>query len=289
MLFWRRCKQRIAAPQPTAHRAVIMSPHRGHFSATHPSLIITTHPRANSPMPAIKGILFDKDGTLLNYNLTWLVPYRRAAAYLQGRFGARAEAGMLLERGGFIATTETWQADSVLASACNRDIIALWEGVIGAALAGADLRAIDEIFARPRHAPAVDNLKPLLAELRRGAALGIATMDTAAAAHALLRCIDAESLFDFVCGEDSGFALKPEPDMALAFCRAVNLRPADIAMVGDSPKDMNMGRAAGARLNVAVLTGAHRSADLTPLADVVLASIADLPAALARCGTGAPA
>ena len=49
-----------------------------------------------------------------------------------------------------------------------------------------------------------------------------------------------------------------------------------IAVVGDSPADLAMGRAAGAGLLVGVLSGVGTAADLEPLADLMLPSVAGL-------------
>ena len=48
-------------------------------------------------------------------------------------------------------------------------------------------------------------------------------------------------------------------------------------MVGDSPHDLHMGRAAGAGLVVGVLTGVGTQEELVDIADMVVPSIADLP------------
>ena len=48
------------------------------------------------------------------------------------------------------------------------------------------------------------------------------------------------------------------------------------AVVGDSPADMRMGRSAGAGMTIGVLTGVGSHADLDPLADLVLDSVASL-------------
>ena len=197
---------------------------------------------------------------------------------------------MLLARGGFIAKTETWRADSPLASGHNREIIEFWGGIIGQPLGGAERRAVEEIFTLPPggYVPVMDNpddLSALLAELRRsGIRLGLATMDNESNARSMLRAIGAEALFDFVCGADSGHGVKPEAGMVLAFCRACGLRCDQVMMVGDSPRDLNMGRNAGVALTVGVLTGAHSEADLAPRADLVLESIAELKTLKALIG-----
>lgn len=230
----------------------------------------------------IRGILFDKDGTLLDFNRTWLPPYQRAAAFLQSRFGVAADE--LMQRGGFIAESQTWRPDSPLASGSNAAIIDCWSEVAGAAIAGDDRRAVEALFNLPAdgYAPAVDDMAALLARLRAfgdGLKLGVATMDNAANARRMLRAARIDALFDFVCGADSGYGVKPEAGMARAFCDTCGLMPAHIMVVGDSPKDLDMGRNAGAGLTVGVLTGAHAADDLS-CADHVLQSIAGVPALL---------
>ena len=88
-------------------------------------------------------------------------------------------------------------------------------------------------------------------------------------------------LFDFVAGYDSGYGGKPEPGQLLGFCANTGLAPADCIMVGDSTHDLDAGRAAGMR-TIGVLTGPAPASELRPLADLVLASIADIPAWIAR-------
>ena len=51
-------------------------------------------------------------------------------------------------------------------------------------------------------------------------------------------------------------------------------------MVGDNRHDLEMARAGGAGLAVGVLSGTGTRESLMPLADVILNSIADLPAYL---------
>ncbi len=52
--------------------------------------------------------------------------------------------------------------------------------------------------------------------------------------------------FDHVQGTD-GFPCKPAPDVILASLKVLDARPKDCLMIGDSPADMEAGRAAGVR------------------------------------------
>jgi phosphoglycolate phosphatase len=66
--------------------------------------------------------------------------------------------------------------------------------------------------------------------------------------------------------------------MALAFCAAMGLTPAEVAVVGDAVHDLAMAQAAGVGLTVGVLSGTSRREHLAALADILIDSVAELPA-----------
>ena len=66
--------------------------------------------------------------------------------------------------------------------------------------------------------------------------------------------------------------------MIHGFCRSCQLDVGEVIMVGDSPRDLSMGRSAGVACCVGVLTGAHGRNDLEKWGDVVLQDISGLPA-----------
>ena len=123
----------------------------------------------------------------------------------------------------------------------------------------------------------VGDVPALLGRLRRrGLALGVATMDDTEIAHVHLRHLGIAEQLDFVVGADAGHGAKPGPGMALAFCAACGLEPAEVIVVGDTPADLRMARNAGCAGAIAVLTGAMPARALAELADHVLPSIQDL-------------
>lgn len=119
-----------------------------------------------------------------------------------------------------------------------------------------------------------------------GLKLGVATNDYEAGAKNQLTAVGAYDLFDFVCGSDSGFGRKPGPGMIEGFGAQNAMFPEEIVFVGDSTHDLHCGRNAGAGLCVGVLTGRATRQDLEPNADVVLASIVELPEYLRRSLAG---
>jgi len=227
---------------------------------------------------AIRAILFDKDGTLIDFQKSW-GPILRDAAMLAAQ-GDEAFAARLMALGGMNPQSLITAADTVFAAGNTEDIARLFIEA-GARFEVAPLiTALDALFiAGADHGVAVTDLAELFLCLRdRGFRLGIASSDSEEAIWRLVRKQGLVHLVDFVCGYDTGFGHKPEAGMALGFAQKIAHAPDEIAMVGDNLSDMRMGCAAGCGLNIAVLTGTGTAQTLGPEADAVLPSIADLPA-----------
>jgi phosphoglycolate phosphatase len=228
---------------------------------------------------AIRGILFDKDGTIIDYWRTW-VPINRAAA-LYAASGDAAVADALLRLGGHDPATDCITPGSPLAAGDAFDVAEAFASHPGIAPADRLVAAIDRIFCTggAQRSALISGAGDTLAELkRRGFRIGLATNDSSAGLEASLASHGILPLFDFTAGCDAGFGSKPDPRMVQGFCVAVGLGRDEIAMVGDAPHDLVMGRAAGVAMNVGVLSGTSRRQDLAALADLIVDSINDLPA-----------
>jgi phosphoglycolate phosphatase len=228
---------------------------------------------------AIRGILFDKDGTIIDYWQTWVPINRKAALHAAG--GNAALADELLRLGGHDPATDHVTPGTALAAGDFDDIA-------NAFAAHPDLRAsarlsadIERIFCEggAQHSILIKGVRETIAELkRRGFRLGVATNDSIGGLEASLADHDILRLFDFEAGCDSGFGAKPAPGMTLAFCEVAGIDPREAAVVGDAVHDLAMGRAAGAGLNIGVLSGTSGREDLEGYADLILDSINDMPA-----------
>ncbi len=228
-------------------------------------------------MAKLKGILFDKDGTLIDFHASWVGPMRRLA--LDVAAGDAALAEELLVAIGYNRQTQRVEGDSVLAAGNIRDLAEAWLPY----LPGNDVPYLIEKIERSAVEDGVMGAEPVLPlapffeSLRQsGLALGIATHDSEAGALGLVRRCQAEHLLDFVSGYDSGHGSKSGPGMALAFAEKVGAAPETLAVVGDNLTDLMMGRSAGYALSIAVLTGTGEAASLSVFADAVLPSIAGL-------------
>jgi phosphoglycolate phosphatase len=234
-------------------------------------------------MSAIEAILFDKDGTLFDYHKTWADWSRLFLMDMAG--GDRAVARVLASAVGFDIDFVAFRPDSIMVSDPPNEIArALLPHLPGASLAGVVTRmavlsaAVPQAEATP--------LVPLMDELRgRGLTLGVVTNDMEGPTRTHLRTAGLDAAFERILASDSGFAAKPAPDMLLAFAEMTGHDPSRVLMVGDSAHDMIAARAAGMR-RVAVLTGSATRAQLEPLADAVLPSIAGLPKWLSAAQEG---
>lgn len=225
--------------------------------------------------PRLEGLVFDKDGTLFDFNATWGAWTRLMLTDEAGGDAARLAA--LAGRLGYDLDAERFHPDSIVIAETT-DVVA--EAMLPL-LPGVDkAELVRRMKDRSTEVPQIEAvpLAPFMAGLRaRGLRLGIATNDAEAPAHRHLGRAGIADHFDFVAGFDSGHGAKPGPGQLLAFCAATGLDPAQVAMVGDSLHDMHAGRAAG-MLTIGVLTGPASRGDLAPMADVILPSIGSIPA-----------
>ncbi len=229
-----------------------------------------------------QGILFDKDGTLLDFNKTWLPVYRCAAREFAQ--GDSKLADQLLAHHGFDISNQRVIGGSLLAAGNNDQIAVAWAKQIDQQQrVGQISERLDQIFCieGAKHATAVAGLSETLRILKlSGLKLGVATADSYQGIINSLQAFDVLDEFDFLAGYDSGHGVKPGAGMVAAFCRQLQLEVIKVVVVGDNRHDMEMGRNANAGLCVGVLTGTSSREDLEDIADIVLDDISALPGLL---------
>jgi phosphoglycolate phosphatase len=230
----------------------------------------------------VRGVLFDKDGTLLDYARTW-IPINHEVALAAAR-GDRALADTLLIAGGHDPKSDHVTPGSALAAAGADGIAACFAKVLGARTPPQLEATIKQIFADGggRTAVLIEGVATAVEAMKaHGVVVGLATNDSVGGMHASLKRVGMLETFSFLVAADSGHGAKPGPGMALAFAHASGIAPEHLAAVGDATHDLEMAKQAGYGLKIAVLSGTGTHADLSPHADVVLQSVCDLPALLA--------
>ena len=221
-----------------------------------------------------KAIVFDKDGTLIDFHKSWLPVYQYAALKFAGENPALADE--LLVKHGYDRDSGRLLGGSLLAAGTNEDIARAWSESLPREIKSQDLNRLFQQQVR-QSAVAVPMLKQTVHCLKNlGIKLGIATSDSYAGIENSLGAFDILPCFDFICGYDSGYGVKPEAGMVLAICESVSVAPQQTIVVGDNRHDIEMGRNAGAGLCVGVLTGASSREELEPLADIVYEDVSGL-------------
>jgi phosphoglycolate phosphatase-like HAD superfamily hydrolase len=233
------------------------------------------------PLDGIDLVVFDKDGTLIEFHAmwgAWAVELADGLARTAGPAIRDPLYGLL----GFDPVGARVTAGGRLAATPMARIRDDVDGLLAQAGLGTDARA--EAMADAWHAPdpvalarPITDLAALFAGLRTsGRTIAVATSDDR---DPTIRTLDALGLRAFVAAiacADDGLAVKPAPDAVTHICASVGIAPERTAMVGDSVADLAMGAAAGVALCYGVLTGVATEDELAPFADAVLSSVAAL-------------
>ena len=226
-------------------------------------------------------VIFDKDGTLIEFHLMWGGWTDQLARRLE------AETGLPLRDGLYSLLGVEEASGLVLAHGLMaatpmrriREVVEAYVAEAGAGKAGA-AAAVDSAWHAPDPialAQPVTDLHALLGRLRtRVPTFAVATSDDRGPTERTLEALGIAAEFAALSCADDGRPTKPAPDPVLYLCAELGIPPGRTAVVGDAPADLRMARSAGAARVVAVLTGVGDEAILAPLADVILGSIEEL-------------
>lgn len=230
-------------------------------------------------MAQIRGILFDKDGTLVDFDRTWFQIGDMLA--LEAAGGDRIKADLLMTQAGYDYATKRFIADSVFAAGTNADIVALWYPELEPSVRQDLVNRFNQITAVSGATKAVPvaGLKEALTVLhQRGFRMGVATNDSTAGAQQTILMLGIAGMFEAAYGYDAVARPKPAADTVLAFCELTGLTPAEVAMVGDNGHDIEMAHNAGCGLSVGVLSGTGTRVTFERAkASAIIGSVADLP------------
>lgn len=231
---------------------------------------------------SIKGILFDKDGVLVDFDATWCPAAIKVIDAMAAGDAGKRQA--LADAAGFDLDAVRFRKDAAFIAGTASDLVDLWAPVLPDLpkyAIGSQSRALFTKFGA-EHVTTYDDVADTLAALGAARlALGIATNDEEVSARTQMRALRLDGRFSFVAGADSGHGAKPEPGMQLAFAEHIGADPAHIMMIGDSTHDLHAARAAG-MIAVAVGTGPASLDDLRPHADYCIERLAELPNLVAQ-------
>lgn len=232
-------------------------------------------------MTTLAGVLFDKDGTLFDFDATWGPATQEVLQTLSG--GDALIFRGLAETGGYVPETGGFRPDSPIIGGDTTEFAPAWALLLGQRPDDAFADRVNTLYraASLKYLTLYDDVAPVIDGLAAdGLTIGLATNDSETTARAHLGAVDLLGRFPFIAGYDSGWGGKPLPGMVTAFAAHVGQGPETIALVGDSPHDIEAARRAGA-FAIGIARTPRAAANLGDRPDVTIRSLAELRQALA--------
>ncbi len=228
-----------------------------------------------------QAVIFDKDGTLIDFDAMWGGWVVYLAEQLSQASGVNTRDSLYLAMG-YDDKRKKVLALGKLAITPMAQLYKLTVEVMQSL--GLNSEAAEQIVEQNWYIPDPVLLAKPFTDMRelfhklhiQGIKIAIATADDRAPTQAMLEAFDIEEYITTMICADDGIPSKPAPDMVLEICRRINIEPSHVMVVGDTIADLKMARAAAAGLAVGVLSGVSNARDLAPFADVLIDSVAEL-------------
>jgi phosphoglycolate phosphatase len=233
-------------------------------------------------------IIFDKDGTLVDFSATWIPLIQKRAEFIRKALGkGEAVKSLMLRSWGIDPLTLTVDPRGPCPVAPRSDEIVMGtmalyqQGVPWDESRELVARAFDEADAdtdRRKLFKPVEGIQTLLHRLKdQGFRLAIATSDERKDTEAVLSVLDLGGLFDKVLCSGEYDIPKPHPEAILTICRELSIPPGEAAFIGDTVTDMIMGKRAGVALTIGIVEGGVTPREeLEKRADVVFESLREV-------------
>ncbi|MCR8657177.1 HAD family hydrolase [Paenibacillus endoradicis] len=219
----------------------------------------------------IKGILFDKDGTLVDFLHTW----GHWVELILDRFSQGLQEQGLSPLGeefyvtmGVVYNTEQGiidydrQGPLSVGSVSDLLTIVAMQGYLhgltwaqALVLANQSQQAANEQLEQEQRVKAMPNLLQFLQQcIEQKLKLAVVTADEQYAAKKHLQWLDLDIHFQAIIGHDCVTQGKPFPDMIHLACEQLQLHPSEVVMIGDTNGDMLMAQSAGVQAAIAIVT-----------------------------------
>lgn len=228
----------------------------------------------------IRGILFDKDGTLLEFNRTWRPIASQVVEEVLREYHLGDEARKPL-REAIGLYEDSIDPDGSLSAGTNRDVAGDFLKVLDGNVDEGDFirwstTTFNRVAASLPFYP-VEGVLDVIRTLKEGGVrIGLSTADSLENATLFLEKTGMLEHFDYIGADDGVVNPKPATDYMEIFCSRFDLEPGDVAVVGDTMADMNFARNSGAGLVIGVLSGTGTPELLEEHADLILDSVASI-------------
>ena len=230
-----------------------------------------------------KGIIFDKDGTLLDFDAFWVKVSVAAIREFLNEMGAKpVDVSEILtafgirdgrtDTNGVLCKGTYEQMGQIVYSILMKHGISVPQDVVTCRVEAAYLQNAEAGEVRPTCPDLVEVLTGLKS---KGLKLAIVTTDQPHITNQCLEKLGIGRLFDRVYTDDGQTPTKPNPHCAWDFCREFGLNREQVVMVGDTLTDMSFAKNAGI-MGVGLAADDRAKAELLPYADTVISALSHL-------------
>ncbi|WHZ57417.1 HAD family hydrolase [Metabacillus hrfriensis] len=226
----------------------------------------------------IKGILFDKDGTLLQFREIWIQISYEIIDELLNRIEDKGNTTLKEKlchaiglRNGIV------DEKGYLACGTSLDMADAFNKILPKDMPHLHQWLSERLLAKTKEH--IDKIKPvcdlslLFSSLtHKGIIAGIATADDYETTKLCLQQLGILNDVQFL-GTADLYKKKPFPDVVEEFCKKFHLKKEEVVIVGDTIIDMQLAKNSSARFGVGVLSGVGSYQELYQLAHFVIPSV----------------
>lgn len=230
----------------------------------------------------MKAVIFDKDGTLLDFEAFWVCLSEKALGDVLAHYG-KQEIPMEAVLKPLGVCNGVTDPDGVLCKGTYQQIGQIVCDVLcqyGCAIPCREVEAaVTDAYSRNTAAgqikPTCPNLAEVLTQLKnRGIYLAVVTTDNREVTEICLKTLGIYQLFDKIYTDDGNTPVKPDPACALDFMNLVGADKDSTLMVGDTLTDVKF--AQNARISVLGVAKTQASRQLLQRADGIITDPSEL-------------
>jgi phosphoglycolate phosphatase len=202
----------------------------------------------------IDGILFDKDGTLLDFGSLWIEWAQQFIKQIRKKTKGKCEINnhIFAESIGFYWDKKSWDPRGPLAMGSIDQLVTIlsfnlykmgisWDEAIHTVKDCEE--EVDKHIDWDQLVTPVNGLKEFLRQAKQASIkMGVVTSDNYQLAKKHLNILGVDEFFEIVIGHDQVRRGKPFPDMVNLACEQLSLSPGKTLIIGDSNGDMILGK-----------------------------------------------
>ncbi len=191
----------------------------------------------------IKGIVFDKDGTVLDYESFWIPVAEGAVSLLLDKIGESGRLAAALDAIGTYDGIKGVLCHGTYGNIADSINDALGKSYFDGETVG---KAFSDSVGLAKVSPTCDNIRGVFEKLHEdGLTVALITSDNASLTEFCLSELNILDLFDKIYTDDGIHPSKPDPYYMHSFCSEFGFEPCEVIMVGDTMTDVDFAKNSG--------------------------------------------